>query len=65
MASHPFNHHPLTINQVASVFDWMPTTRQVTVTVTVTEDGKTRTYTRAGNDIYSLAVLFAAHTGVT
>lgn len=61
MASHLFNHHPLTINQVASVFDWMPTTRQVTVT----EDGKTRTYTRAGNDIYSLAVLFAAHTGVT
>lgn len=56
----PFKHHPLTANQVASVFDWISTTRQITVT----EDGKTRTYTRAGNDIYALAVLFAAHTGV-
>lgn len=37
MASHLFkHHHPLTVNQVASVFDLMPTTRQVTVT----EDGK-------------------------
>lgn len=56
----PFKHHPLTANQVASVFDWISTTHQITVI----EDGKTRTYTRAGNDIYALAVLFAAHTGV-
>ncbi|MBF9317004.1 tyrosine-type recombinase/integrase [Mycobacteroides chelonae] len=56
----PFKHHPLTANQVAAVYDWIATTRQITVT----EDGKTRTYTRAGNDIYALAVLFTAHTGV-
>ncbi len=56
----PFKHHPLTANQVASVFDWISSTHQITVT----EDRKTRTYTRAGNDIYALAVLFAAHTGV-
>ncbi|WP_237112824.1 hypothetical protein [Mycobacteroides abscessus] len=56
----PFKHRPLIANQVASAFDWISTTRQITVT----EDGKTRTYTRAGNDIYALAVLFAAHTEV-
>ncbi len=55
-----FKHHPLTANQVASVFDWISTTRQITVK----EDGKTRTYIRQANHIYALAVLFAAHTGV-
>ncbi|EIT93614.1 tyrosine-type recombinase/integrase [Mycobacteroides abscessus] len=55
----PFKHHPLTANQVASVFDWIATPHQIVVG----SSGKTRTYTRQGNDIYALAVLFTAHIG--
>ncbi len=63
----PFKHRPLTANQVASVVDWIATTRDVTVPILDAKDrptGATRTYTRQGNPIYALAVLFAAHTGV-
>lgn len=63
----PFKHRPLTANQVASVVDWIANTREVTVPVLDAKDrptGATRTYTRQGNPIYALAVLFAAHTGV-
>jgi integrase len=56
----PFKHRPLTANQIASVVDWIATTREVTAT----DSGTTRKYTRQGNDVYALAVLFAAHTGV-
>ncbi|WP_210687361.1 site-specific integrase [Mycolicibacterium sp. GESEQ-9] len=59
-SAQPFKHHPLTANQVASVHDWIITPREVTVT----ERDSTRTYTRQGNDVYALAILFAAHTGV-
>ena len=44
----PFRHRPLTANQVASVCDW------------IARNGSQG----RGNDIYALAVLFAAHTGV-
>jgi integrase len=44
----PFKHRPLTANQVASVCDW------------IARNGSQG----RGNDIYALAVLFAAHTGV-
>lgn len=61
----PFAHHPLTANQVAAVHDWIATTRQMTVTERNADGTKrTRTYTREGNAVYALAVLFAAHTGV-
>lgn len=61
----PFKHRPLTANQVASVVDWITQTRQVTVTEKDADGVKrSRTYTRQGNPIYALAVLFAAHTGV-
>ncbi|UNB54033.1 site-specific integrase [Mycolicibacterium sp. YH-1] len=56
----PFKHRPLSANQVAGVCDWIATSREVTVT----DSGPTRTYTRQGNEVYALAVLFAAHTGV-
>lgn len=61
-SAQPFKHHPLTANQVASVHDWIITTREVTVTDEHT--GQPRTYTRQGNQVYALAILFAAHTGV-
>ncbi|WP_231737551.1 tyrosine-type recombinase/integrase [Mycobacterium sp. IS-1742] len=61
----PFKHRPLTANQVASVVDWIATTRDVTIRERNAEGVlERRTYTRQGNDIYALAVLFAAHTGV-
>ncbi|MGV0037842.1 tyrosine-type recombinase/integrase [Mycobacterium colombiense] len=44
----PFKHRPLTANQVASVVDW------------ISRNGSQG----RGNDVYALAVLFAAHTGV-
>ncbi len=44
----PFKHRPLTANQVASVVDW------------IARNGSQG----RGNDVYALAVLFAAHTGV-
>jgi integrase len=44
----PFKHRPLTANQVASVVDW------------IARNGSQG----QGNDVYALAVLFAAHTGV-
>ena len=44
----PFKHRPLTANQVASVCDW------------IARNGSQG----RGNDVYALAVLFAAHTGV-
>jgi integrase len=59
----PFKHRPLTANQVASVVDWVATTREVTVRASAAGE-QSRTYTRQGNDIYALAILFAAHTGV-
>jgi integrase len=55
-----FKHRPLTANQIASVVDWIATTR----VVTVADSGTTRTYTRQCNEVYALAVLFTAHTGV-
>lgn len=44
----PFKHRPLTANEVASVVDW------------IARNGSQG----RGNDVYALAVLFAAHTGV-
>ena len=46
--SKAFTHHPLTANQVAAVYDWI---------ATHASNGQ-------GNEVYALAVLFAAHTGV-
>lgn len=44
----PFKHRPLSANQVASVVDW------------ISRNGSQG----RGNEVYALAVLFAAHTGV-
>jgi integrase len=44
----PFKHRPLTANQISSVCDW------------IARNGSQG----RGNDVYALAVLFAAHTGV-
>lgn len=44
----PFRHHPLTVNQVAGVADWVAQ----------------RANGGQGNSVYALAVIFAAHTGV-
>jgi integrase len=61
----PFKHRPLSANQVASVCDWIATAREVTVTERNAEGvEQSRTYTRQGNEVYALAVLFTAHTGV-
>ncbi|WP_066899009.1 tyrosine-type recombinase/integrase [Mycolicibacterium houstonense] len=60
----PFKHHPLTANQVAAVHDWIASDHIVTRTAENSSGPKGSTYTREGNGIYALAVLFAAHTGV-
>ncbi|QRY51402.1 tyrosine-type recombinase/integrase [Mycolicibacterium septicum] len=61
----PFKHRPLSANQVASVVDWIATTREVTVAERDAEGvEQPRTYTRQGNEVYALAILFAAHTGI-
>lgn len=62
-SAQPFKHHPLTANQVASVVDWIATSREVTVQASAPGE-RSRTYTRQGNHVYALAILFAAHTGV-
>lgn len=62
-SAQPFKHHPLTANQVASVVDWIATSREVTVQASASGE-PSRTYIRQGNDVYALAILFAAHTGV-
>lgn len=60
----PFKHHPLTANQVAAVHDWIASQHVVSRETTNSSGPKGSTYTREGNGIYALAVLFAAHTGV-
>lgn len=61
----PFKHRPLSANQVASVVDWIATPHEITL-VEKNAEGveQSRTYTRQGNPVYALAVLFAAHTGI-
>ncbi|MCV7343799.1 tyrosine-type recombinase/integrase [Mycolicibacterium rhodesiae] len=60
----PFKHHPLSANQIASVVDWIATDH-VMVREESNSAGPTgSTYIRQGNDVYALAVLFTAHTGV-
>ncbi|WP_166906167.1 site-specific integrase [Mycobacterium sp. DL440] len=60
----PFKHHPLTANQVAAVHDWIASDQVMSRAATNSSGPKGSTYTREGNGIYALAVLFAAHTGV-
>lgn len=60
----PFKHRPLTANQIAAVFDWIAT-EHVMVREAANSSGPAgSTYTRPGNPVYALAVLFTAHTGV-
>lgn len=64
-SAQPFKHRPLTANQVASVCDWIAAAHEVTVVEPDSEGvERSRMYIRQGNDVYALAVLFAAHTGV-
>lgn len=60
----PFKHRPLTANQVAAVVDWIATDHEVVRQVANSSGPKGSTYTRQGNLVYALAVLFAAYTGV-
>lgn len=60
----PFKHHPLTANQVAAVHDWIATEHLMTREEANSSGAAGSTYTRPGNPIYALAVLFAAHTGI-
>lgn len=60
----PFKHRPLSANQVAAVHDWIASEHLVSRETTNSSGPKGSTYTREGNGIYALAVLFAAHTGV-
>lgn len=60
----PFKHHPLSANQVASVADWIATDHVMVREECNSSGPKGSTYIRQGNDVYALAVLFAAHTGV-
>ncbi|WP_235717706.1 tyrosine-type recombinase/integrase [Mycolicibacterium goodii] len=62
-SAQPFKHHPLTANQVASVVNCIATSREVTVIPSAAGE-QPHTYTRHGNRVYALAILFAAHTGV-
>lgn len=59
-----FRHRPLSANQVASVVDWIATEHVMAREEANSSGPKGSTYTRQGNDVYALAVLFAAHTGV-
>lgn len=60
----PFKHRPLTANQVAAIFDWIANPQVAVREETNSSGPKGSTYTRQGNKVYALAVLFAAHTGV-
>lgn len=63
-SAQPFKHRPLTANQVASVHDWIATPHEMKRETGNSSGPAGSTYTREGNQIYALAVLFAAHTGV-
>lgn len=60
----PFKHRPLTANQVAAVYDWIATDHVMVREAANSSGPKGSTYVRPGNNVYALAVLFAAHTGV-
>lgn len=60
----PFKHRPLSANQVAAVFDWIASPQVVIREEANSSGPKGSTYTRQGNPVYALAVLFAAHTGI-
>jgi integrase len=50
---------------IPPVHDWVITTREVSVTERDSEGvEQSRVYTRQGNEVYALAILFTAHTGV-
>lgn len=59
-----FKHRPLSANQIAAVFDWIATEHVMVREEANSSGPKGSTYTRQGNEVYALAVLFAAHTGV-
>nr|WP_235683387.1 site-specific integrase [Mycolicibacterium fluoranthenivorans] len=59
-----FKHRPLTANQVASVVDWISKPQRMIREAHNSSGPKGSTYTREGNQVYALAILFAAHTGV-
>lgn len=63
-SAQPFKHRPLTANQVASVHDWIATPHEMKRETGNSSGPAGSTYTRQGNEVYALAVLFAAHTGV-
>lgn len=63
-SAQPFKHHPLTANQVASVHDWIANEQVVSRDAANSSGPEGSTYTRQGNEVYALAILFAAHTGV-
>lgn len=60
----PFKHRPLTANQVASVYDWIASEHEVVRETDNSSGPAGSTYIRPGNEVYALAVLFSAHTGV-
>ncbi|WP_155725300.1 tyrosine-type recombinase/integrase, partial [Mycobacterium avium] len=60
----PFKHRPLSSNEVASIHHWIATDHEVRRESANSSGPKDSTYTRKGNPVYALAVLFAAHTGV-